>query len=191
MLRMGHAATKSPGTTSETASPVKQSGNAGVAIDTDALQRQQQHVQAGMNGSTDVDAAIASTPGQEFPNRVSHSEASPTRGGTTLKRETSSHKSPSLGAVGASRLTPGSSGSDQHARALDDAALMPPPPRSLTPRRVNGNSPHPPHAGGHIRNQHPLSASQQPASPFETKWRAPGKGNPHSMFKSLRNVQLI
>lgn len=196
MLRMSNAASKANSSSPDTAL------NGGVAIDKEALQRQQQHVQAGINGRSEDNAlpnalglsnasysesqsVTASTSGPQYPHAISNSATSPPRGGVAFKRETSSHKSPSLGAVGPSRSTPGSFGSDQHLRALDDAALMPPPPRGITPRRVNGSSPHPPHAGTQVRNP------QQPATPFETRLRAPGKGNHHSIFQSPVGIQLI
>ncbi|KAI9785841.1 MAG: hypothetical protein M1816_008233 [Peltula sp. TS41687] len=162
-LRMKNTASKIHFTSAATAS------NDGVAIDKDALQRQQQHVQAGINGRSDINnqtnnnSVTASISGSGHSQVANNPATSITQGGASLGQETSTRKPSSVVVT----PLPAPSAFAEHRRALD-AALMPPPPkRSLTPNGVNGTGPHPPNSGAQVR--------QQPATPYDSRERAPGK----------------
>lgn len=198
LLRVGGARHKTPAATSDTTakavSPVKESNNTEDATDRNSVDRQPQDVQAGVNGHAATNdrsvsqlsdrgaragsgPAPPSTLGPPALDERNNSAASPRPSSSDVKSESSSQKSPSLGAVGPSTpAAPGPSGSDRALTAADVDALMMPPPPSVTPRNLSG-SPHPPHAGNHTRNSQPLPAAYNPKNPFETKSRAPGKGN--------------
>ena len=158
----------------------------GVAVDDEALKRQQDLVKAGTNGlGVTVDGA-SSRPGPRNPFGGSHSgsgstpiptlaqmsrsasAASPPATVNGVKSEVQAGQSPALGAV---ELRRNSSASNEAAQSPHPTTLSMPPPSGVTPRLPSG-SPHPPaHA---ITNHAPPSHVSTTA--FDSRWRQPGKG---------------
>lgn len=129
----------------------KPSVTAGVSVDNEALKRQQDLVNAGMNGKASIRASPRNPPGgpQNVPTangvpslqrtsqeRRSGSVDRPAING--VKTETSMGQSPALGAV----LLSADRGNSIDARQSPNPAMMPPPPAMLAPRLPSG-SPHP------------------------------------------------
>ncbi|KAL9001836.1 MAG: hypothetical protein Q9188_005210 [Gyalolechia gomerana] len=129
----------------------KPSVTAGVSVDNEALKRQQDLVNAGMNGQASIRASPRNPPGgpQNVPTangvpslqrtsqeRRSGSGDRPAING--VKTETSMGQSPALGAV----LLSADRGNSIDARQSPNPAMMPPPPAMLAPRLPSG-SPHP------------------------------------------------
>ena len=147
----------------------------GVAVDSEALKRQQDLVNAGTSGKTtnvngDVSKplikkplAIAPqvpTPNQPAQDRRSGSAPRP-ESSNGVKNETQQTQSP------ATMLRHGSTASNEATQSPHLAAINMPPPSSLTPRLPSG-SPHPQayHAPNHTHA----------ANPLDSRWRQPGKG---------------
>lgn len=159
----------------------KPSGASGVSVDSEALRRQQDLVNAGMNGQASIGAGPRVPTGgpQILPaangvhhlprpsqDRTSNSSADrPTING--LKTESSMGQSPALAAV---QLSANRSGS-LDARQSPNPSLMPPPSVTLAPRPPSG-SPHP-HS---YATNHYSSSGYSSASQYESSRRQSGKG---------------
>ncbi|CAL8575273.1 hypothetical protein XPA_001208 [Xanthoria parietina] len=158
----------------------KSSGASGVSVDSEALRRQQDLVNAGMNGQASMRAVprvptggpqivpaangVPNLPGHS-QDRTSNSSADrPTVNG--LKAESSVGQSPALAAV---QLSANRSGS-LDARGSPNPALMPPPSITLAPRLPSG-SPHP-HT---YATNHYSSSGYSSASQYESSRRQSGK----------------
>ncbi len=188
----GSPAPSTPTTATKAASP-------SVAVDNGALERQQKHVQAGVNGH---DASTRLGPKNPFGGlgsgpaagniptlkSLSHdgassaSAASPTSSTSAVKAEVQAGQSPALGAINPSssggEVRRDSHGSNQAAQSPYLTASTMPPPSSVTPRLPSG-SPHPtahPHA--HI----PFTPTPAPVAPSDSKWRQPGKGELNHLY---------
>ena len=167
----------------------KPNGSTGVAIDNEALKRQQDLVKAGANGQGSAATDETSRPGPRNPFGSSHSGsgAAPipslqrlsqerARSGSAENPATSLNgvkseghgRSPALSAVQLDRDQDGSSETRQSPNA---AASTMPPPSSVTPRLPSG-SPFPQTATAtthnHMSNTNPVA--------YDPLWRQPGKG---------------
>ncbi|KAL8663882.1 MAG: hypothetical protein Q9168_008018 [Polycauliona sp. 1 TL-2023] len=158
----------------------KPTAASGVSVDGEALRRQQDLVNAGMNGHTPLRAATRDPTGgpQILPaangthnlprpsqERTSKSAAErPTVNG--LKTESSMGQSPALAAVqmSANRSVA------LDARPSPVPSLMPPPSVALAPRLPSGS----PHPNSHITN-HYSSSGYSSASQYESSRRQSGK----------------
>lgn len=162
----------------------KSNGSTGVAIDSDALKRQQDLVKAGTNGQGAVTTNGTPHPGPRNPFGSSHSGSGaapiPTLHRLSQERARSSSaenpassmngvksegtgKSPALSAVQLNRYL------DEARQSPNAAASTMPPPSSVTPRLPSG-SPHPQATTMNTHN------SNIHAMPFDPRWRQPGKG---------------
>ena len=177
-------------------------GNTGVAVDSQALKRQQDLVKAGVNGqSSGLNNGGSSHTGLRNPfggsSSVAGSTVVPTlnqlaqeRHGSAassppatngIKHETQSEKSPALATV---QPRNGSNTSDEVIPSPDLAALTMPPPASITPR-LPSNSPHPQMM---TMSTHPPPI-QNLSNPLDSRWRLPGKGNkPRSPSMCMTNT---
>ena len=165
----------------------KSNGSTGVAIDNEALKRQQDLVKAGANGQGAVTANETPRPSPRNPFGSSHSGSGaapiPTLHRLSQERARSSSaenpatsvsgvksegpgKSPALSAV---QLNRDLNGSNEAIQSPNAAASIMPPPSSVTPCLPSG-SPHPQAA---IMNSHTSNAH---IVPFDPRWRQPGKG---------------
>ena len=165
----------------------KSNGSAGVAIDSEALKRQQDLVKAGTNGQGSATIHETPRPGPRNPFGSSHSGSAaapiPTLQRLSQERARSSSaehpatsmngvksegpgKSPALSAVQLNRDLDVSSEARQSPSA---AASIMPPPSSVTPRLPSG-SPHPQSVTTNSYNSSAHSAALDP------RWRQPGKG---------------
>lgn len=177
----------------------RSSGTPGVIVDSGALERQQRHVQAGMNGQRPSSSGTPSqTPASRNPfggsrpgsasippigldTDQSVAAVSPPAVVNGVKSESQATQSPALNSI---RLSSGAPENPKESQRPSVPAQVPqlagsamPPPQNSTPRPASG-SPHPnPPAGHHSGTQgyHPQSYyTPQPAG-FETYRRAPGK----------------
>lgn len=159
----------------------KPSGTAGVSVDNEALRRQQDLVNAGMNGQasirpnqkkpTGASQEVPTTNGVPTLPRVSQER---TRSGSAekpavngVKTETSIGQSPALAAV---QMSTDRSGS-LDARQSPSASMMPPPPANLATRLASGS----PHPQSYTTN-HYFSTGYSSTSHFDSTRRQPGKG---------------
>lgn len=159
---------------------------AGVAVDDEALKRQQDLVKAGANGHGAAGDGASSRPGPRNPFGGSHSGSNstpiPTLGQISrsasaasppvtvngVKSEVQAGQSPALGAV---ELRRNSSASNEAAQSPHPTTLSMPPPSSVTPRLPSG-SPHPP---TNMITTHAPPPHVPPIA-FDSRWRQPGKG---------------
>lgn len=159
----------------------KPSNTAGVSVDNEALRRQQDLVNAGMNGQASIRAGLRVPAGgaqrMAVPNGLptlqrasqertkSDSSEKPAING--VKTESSIGQSPALAAV---QLSADRNGS-LDARQSPNPSMMPPPLASLTPRPPSG-SPHPQsHAGNHYS-----STGYSSTTHIDSSRRQSGKG---------------
>lgn len=157
----------------------KPSTTAGVSVDNEALKRQQDLVNAGMNGQASIRASPKNLPGgpQNVPvvngisslsrtsqERRSGSGDKPTING--VKTETSIGQSPALGSasLNADRIN------SLDARQSPNPAMMPPPPAMLAPRFPSGS----PHPQSYSANHYP-STGYSSTSQFDSSRRRSGK----------------
>ncbi|MCJ1484725.1 hypothetical protein MMC06_004898 [Schaereria dolodes] len=173
-------------------------GNTGVAVDSQALKRQQDLVKAGVNGqSSGLNNGGSSHTGLRNPfggsSSVAGSTVVPTlnqlaqeRHGSAassppatngIKHETQSEKSPALATV---QPRNGSNTSDEVIPSPDLAALTMPPPASITPR-LPSNSPHPQMM---TMSTHPPPI-QNLSNPLDSRWRLPGKDASDALISNL------
>ncbi|MCJ1290029.1 hypothetical protein MMC34_001564 [Xylographa carneopallida] len=176
MLRMGPKATT-------------ESTN-GVAVDNEALKRQQDHVKAGTNGHTamtnggvsstklaaDPDALINST--SVTPNRLSQDRtggkvATSSMATNGIKSEGQHRPSPTIPATIARH---NSNTSTEYPRSPHNASTSMPPPTGITPRLPSG-SPHP--------QIHHISQNNQSYNPLDSRWRLPGKDASDALISNL------
>ena len=159
----------------------KSSGASGVSVDSEALRRQQDLVNAGMSGQASMRAVprvptggpqivpaangVPNLPGHSQERTSNSSADRPTVNG--LKAESSLGQSPALAAV---QLSANRSGS-LDARGSPNPALMPPPSITLAPR-LPSSSPHP-HT---YATNHYSSSGYSSASQYESSRRQSGKG---------------
>ena len=168
--------------------PQASSANAttGVAVDDEALKRQQDLVKAGANGQGAATDGRSARPGPSNPFGGSHSAsgstpiptlgqmsrsasaASPPATVNGVKSEIQAGQSPALGAV---ELRRGSSGSNEVMLSPHPATLSMPPPSSVTPRLPSGS----PHPQMNAVTSH-VSQPHVPNNAFDSRWRQPGKG---------------
>lgn len=144
----------------------------GVTIDTEALKRQNELVNAGINGKVEVRSngvrrgslshqdMIPSTNERQSKSRRSGSAASLTPLTNGVKNEAQLRKSPAPGLAMARNASHGSTSSPRR------ASTSMPPPTYATPRLASG-SPYP-----QMNNMPGLA----PANPLDSRWRLPGKG---------------
>ncbi|KAL8699238.1 MAG: hypothetical protein Q9201_006120 [Fulgogasparrea decipioides] len=179
-LRMPAKSPEPPKITLKFGGP-KPTGTAGVSVDSEALKRQQDLVNAGMNGQASNRAGPkvpaggaqrvpiangASTLQRTSQERTrSDSGERPTING--VKTESSMGQSPALASV---QLNADRSGS-LDARQSPHPSMMPPPLASLTPRPPSGS----PHPQSYATN-HYTSTSYSSTSQVESSRRQSGKG---------------
>ncbi|KAL8774804.1 MAG: hypothetical protein Q9209_000743 [Squamulea sp. 1 TL-2023] len=158
----------------------KPSGASGVSVDNEALKRQQDLVNAGMNGQASIRAGPRVPPGgsPSLPAANSlHSLPKPSRERTSsgsgdrptvngVKSESSVGQSPALAAV---QLSANGSGS-LDARQSPHPSLMPPPSANLAPRLPSGS----PHPQSYTAN-HYSSSGYSSTSQYESSRRQSGK----------------
>ena len=173
----------------------------GVAVDNQALKRQQDLVKAGVNGQSSTTGAVSSTTSglrnpfggshagsgstpvptlnQIAQERRSSSAASPPSSSNGIKHETQPGQSPALAAVEPRR---DSNASKEALPSPHLPASTMPPPASVTPRLPSG-SPHPQTiaSSNHVPHSHNLS------NPLDSRWRLPGKGNAHTLLVQVRS----
>ncbi|KAL9029783.1 MAG: hypothetical protein Q9196_002025 [Gyalolechia fulgens] len=156
----------------------KPSGTAGVSVDNEALKRQQDLVNAGMNGQASIRASPRNPPGgppnvttangvpslQASQDKRSGSRDKPAING--VKTETSMGQSPAPGTV----VVSADRGTSLDARPSPSPAMMPPPPAMLTPRLPSGS----PHPQSHSAN-HYGSTGYSSATQFDSTRRQSGK----------------
>ncbi|KAL8959797.1 MAG: hypothetical protein Q9183_005572, partial [Haloplaca sp. 2 TL-2023] len=155
----------------------KPSTTGGVSVDNEALRRQQDLVNAGMNGG----ASIRPGPkGPQVPNGIPplpKPSQEPTRSVSAekpaingVKSEASIGQSPALAAV---QMNTNRNGSLE-ARQSPNPSMMPPPLANLTPRLTSG-SPHPQSYATNSQH-HPLSTTNYSStSQFDSSRRQAGK----------------
>lgn len=158
----------------------KPSATAGVSVDNEALKRQQDLVNAGMNGQASIRASPKNPPGgpqnvpiangvQSLPKtsqeRRSGSSDKPIDNG--VKTETSVGQSPALGPA----LLNTDRVNSLDAKQSPNPAMMPPPPAMLGPRVPSG-SPHP----QSYSTNHYSSTGYSSTSQFDSTRRRSGKG---------------
>ncbi|KAL8722007.1 MAG: hypothetical protein Q9225_001443 [Loekoesia sp. 1 TL-2023] len=179
-LRMPAKSPEPPKITLKFGAP-KPSGAAGVSVDNEALKRQQDLVNAGMNGQASIRASPRNPVGGSQPaptaNGISNLQRTSkerTRSGSAekpiingLKTEASMGQSPAPGAI---PLRADSSGS-LDARQSPNPAMMPPPAANLTSRLPSG-SPYP----QSYSTNHYSSSGYSSTAPFESSRRQSGKG---------------
>lgn len=176
----------SPAPTSHSNSPAPRDSNTpGVIVDNEALRRQQQHVQAGINGdrppSSDPAAQRSSSrnpfgssrPGSAaapIPPLARESSGAPLTNG--VKNEAVPSPSPNLGAIRPTSAAPmAPSGQTPHL----SASAMPPPALA---QRISSGSPlpqGPPAYAQPSQNQYYQSYYAPPTQAVENKYRSPGK----------------
>ncbi|KAI9714229.1 MAG: hypothetical protein M1812_006450 [Candelaria pacifica] len=173
-----------------------------VAIDGGALEWQQKHVQAGINGhdastrsgsknpfgSSGSGPAAGNIPtlsSLSLDRANSASAASPTPSTSAVKAEIQAGQSPALSTVNPSgsngEVRRDSHGSNQAVQSPYLGASAMPPPSSVTPRLPSG-SPHPsiqPHA--HL----PYIPNAVPVAPSDSKWRQPGKDASDALISNI------
>ncbi|MCJ1435886.1 hypothetical protein MMC27_005262 [Xylographa pallens] len=175
MLRMG------PKVTTESTN--------GVAVDNEALKRQQDHVNAGANGHTAItngasptklatspDALMISnlvTPDQLSQDRISGVIATTSMATNGIKSETQLRQSPAIPATVARH---NSNTSTEYPQSPHNASTSMPPPAGITPRLPSG-SPHP-----HI---HHSSQNSQTCNPLDSRWRLPGRDASDALISNL------
>ncbi|KAI9850245.1 MAG: hypothetical protein M1838_005971 [Thelocarpon superellum] len=183
MLRVGGAAAKqaSPEKTPASATAI---GTPPVAVDVDALQRQQQHVQAGVNGAGRVGSSASSASGSVLavaPTQPAPSSsqgasiASPALSATAVKNEATPARSPSLGATraDAAQANPAS-------RSPSLAASTMLPPSSTSAAVVAG-----PAAPPAVANHAPPNVPHPPTTGVDLRWRQPGKDASDALISNL------
>ena len=159
----------------------KPSAASGVSVDNEALKRQQDLVNAGMNGQASIRASprvsFEGSQNVQIANGVhglqrasqertsSASADNPAVNG--VKTETSMGQSPALAAV---QLSANRSGS-LDARQSPHPSLMPPPPANLAPRLPSGS----PHPQSNTLNNYSASGYSS-SSQYESSRRQSGKG---------------
>lgn len=187
----------------------RSSGTPGVIVDSGALERQQRHVQAGMNGQRPSSSGTPSqTPASRNPfggSRPSSASippigqdrdqsvaaVSPPAAVNGVKSESQATQSPALNSI---RLSSGVPENPKESQRLSVPAQVPqlagsamPPPQNSTPRPTSG-SPHPNPPAGHYsgtQGHHPQSYyAPQPAG-FETYRRVPGKTAADSLIPTI------
>lgn len=177
-LRLGGAARDSPVPSLPSTPGQRNSSTPGVIVDTSALQRQQQHVQAGMNGNqtpggnqSSGNSFAANRTGSIPPGGTSYSRsasaASPPLASNGVKTEAQPGYSPAPNSVRPTSSTPGYAGQTPFS-----GHSMAPPTNAA---RVMSGSPHPyaqPHGA---QNNHVQHHQYVPPNGFEKKYRAPGK----------------
>ncbi|KAL8922178.1 MAG: hypothetical protein Q9172_003680 [Xanthocarpia lactea] len=158
----------------------KPSAASGVSVDNEALKRQQDLVNAGMNGQASIRASprvsFEGSQNVQIANGVhglqrasqertsSASADNPAVNG--VKTETSMGQSPALAAV---QLSANRSGS-LDARQSPNPSLMPPPPANLAPRLPSGS----PHPQSYTSNNYSASGYSS-SSQYESSRRQSGK----------------
>ena len=170
----------------------------GIAVDNDALKRQQNLVKAGANGqeTTTANGSSSRTPSrnplgdstsgststpiltlnQNSQDRRSGSAGSPPAA-NGVKNEGSTGQSPALAAV---QLRQGSNASNEVTQSPHVVAISMPPPPSVTPRLPSG-SPHPQAA----TPSHHATNNQSLSNPLDSRWRQPGKGIRSNIFSTM------
>ncbi|KAI4090849.1 MAG: hypothetical protein LQ344_004496 [Seirophora lacunosa] len=158
----------------------KQSGTTGVSVDNEALKRQQDLVNAGMNGQaavragqSDSDAASQPVPmSNGIPTLQKTAQERPGNGSTDkpaingVKTETSIGQSPALAAVQMSTDRSNSLG----ARQSPNPSMMPPPHTGQASRLPSGS----PHPQSYATNHYTTGYSS--TAQFESSRRPAGKG---------------
>ncbi|OCK77511.1 Bromodomain-containing protein [Lepidopterella palustris CBS 459.81] len=195
----------SPGPTSAPDTPAgRSSATPGVIVDSDALERQQRHVQAGMNGGQRPPSSGTPSQGTMPRNPFGGSRPSSTsipplnqdkgfNGATSppvlngVKSESQAVQSPALNTIRLSSAVPESQKDGQRpsvsVQAPQPAASAMPPPLGTTPRPLSG-SPHP------AVGQQPHYNSQNyyappPPQAFENHRRAAGKTAADALIPSI------
>ena len=147
----------------------KGSGSVAMSVDNEALKRQQDLVRAGANGHTGSIATWPRDSSLNSPNITGTTRPPHDRSGSTehamngLKAEASHGQSPALNAIQMN-------GVNEVRRSPSAANLNMPPPMNLSSRLPSG-SPHP-----QSLSNGAVPTSQPPATPFNTRFRQPGKG---------------
>ena len=161
----------------------------GVSVDNEALRRQQDLVNAGMNGG----ASIRPGPkGPQVPNGIPplpKPSQEPTRSASAekpalngVKSETSVGQSPALAAV---QMNTNRNGSLE-ARQSPNPSMMPPPMANLTTRLPSG-SPHPQSYAASSQYNPPTTTNYSSTSQFDSSRRQAGKGTSLSPFSPQAN----
>ncbi|KAL8778400.1 MAG: hypothetical protein Q9213_007426 [Squamulea squamosa] len=158
----------------------KASAASGVSVDNEALKRQQDLVNAGMNGQASIRAGprapLEGSPNLPAANNI-HSLAKPSEERTSsgsgdrptvngVKTESSVGQSPALAAVQLSATRSGS----MDAHQSPHPSLMPPPSATLAPRLPSGS----PHPQSYTAN-HYSSSGYSSTSQYESSRRQSGK----------------
>lgn len=137
----------------------RSSSTPGVIVDNDALERQQKHVQAGINGQRPP-----SSGGPATGTARSGSAASPAPNG--VKSENQAGQSPALDSIRPSSAAPDSRPGTNTSHPLGTAMA---PPTSATSRPASGS----PYTNGHLAMPH-QNSSVHPPNGFDNKHRQPG-----------------
>ena len=147
----------------------KGSGPVAMSVDNEALKRQQDLVRAGANGHTGSIATWPRIYSLDSPNIIGTTHPRHDRSGSTehamngLKAEASHGQSPALSAIQMN-------GVNEVRRSPSAANLNMPPPMNLSSRLPSGS----PHPQSLVNGAAP--SSQPPATPFNARFRQPGKG---------------
>ena len=147
----------------------KGTGSVAMSVDNEALKRQQDLVRAGANGHTGSTATWPRNASLDSPNIIGTTRPSQDRSGSTehamngLKAEASHGQSPALNAIQMN-------GVNEVRRSPSAANLNMPPPLNLSSRLPSGS----PHPQSLVNGAGPTSHT--PATPFNTRFRQPGKG---------------
>lgn len=180
-LRMPAKSPEPPKITLKFGGP-KPNATAGVSVDNEALKRQQDLVNAGMNGQASIRANERTPSGrpQQVPTAngvpaLQRSSLERTKSGSAekpaingVKKETSIGQSPALGAVQMSTDRNGS----LDARQSPHPSMMPPPPANLATRPANGS----PHPQSYSTNHYISTGGYSSTSHFDSSRRQSGKG---------------
>ena len=180
MLRMGQKVTT-------------ESAN-GVAVDNEALKRQQDHVKAAANGHTAISNGDSSTKLATSPDALMMSKsltqdhmsqdrvggiiATTSTATNGIKSETQLRQSPAIPAIVARH---NSNTSIEYPQSPHNASTSMPPPIGITPRLPSG-SPHP--------QMHHTSQNNQTCNPLDSRWRLPGRGKYPLALALLFNLHL-
>ncbi|MCJ1380825.1 hypothetical protein MMC17_003934 [Xylographa soralifera] len=161
----------------------------GVAVDNEALKRQQDHVKAGANGHTAITNGGSSTklatspdvlngsklvtPDQLSQDRTSGTIATASMATNGIKSETQLRQSPAIPATVARH---NSNSSTEYPQSPHNVSTSMPPPTSITPRLPSG-SPHP--------QVNHSSQNNQTSNPLDSRWRQPGRDASDALISNL------
>ncbi|KAI9731537.1 MAG: hypothetical protein M1834_004657 [Cirrosporium novae-zelandiae] len=203
-LKMGNAKSPEPlkqkiklwvGQKASPASTPKPSANPDIGVDQEALRRQQELVKAGTNGlATETSSSRPSSrnpfggsqstpttmpvPAFRRPSHDSQQNESATSPTDAVKSEAVPNQDPNTTAAQQKRSESQSSQEGKGTSQPADTAVMPPP--STTTPRIPSSSPQP--------QSQPSNHNVRPTiSPFETRFRLPGKDLSHAL---IRNVTI-